>query len=52
MNHTKCGRFSYGKDLPEAEKFSKSDIYFQAGEFLPKCCLDPHYRDQELHRRN
>jgi len=44
------GRLSYGEDLPEPEKFTKSDIYFQSGEFLPKCWLDPHYRDEELHR--
>lgn len=44
------GRLSYGEDLPEPEKLTKSDIYFQSGEFLPQCWLDPHYRDEELHR--
>lgn len=44
------GRLSYGEDLPEAEKFKKSDVTFQSGEFLPKCWLDSHYRDEELHR--
>jgi hypothetical protein len=44
------GRLSYGEDLPEPEKFMKTDICFQSGELLPKCWLDPHYRDEELHR--
>jgi len=42
------GRLNYGEDLPEAQAFQKSDVHFQSGEALPRCWLDPHYRDDEV----
>ncbi len=42
------GRLNIGEDLPDSEQFSKSDTIFPSGEALPKCWIDPHYRDSEL----
>ena len=42
------GRYNFGEDMPPVESFKKSDLEFQSGEALPRCWLDPHYRDDEL----
>jgi len=42
-------RLNYGEDIPEADMFSKSKVCFPSGEDLPRCWLDVHYRDEELH---
>lgn len=39
------GRYNVGEELPDPEKFSKADLVFPSGETLPRCWLDPHYRD-------
>ncbi|MEN8167260.1 MAG: acetyltransferase [Pseudomonadota bacterium] len=39
------GRFHAGEELQDPEKFSKADIQFPSGEALPRCWLDPHYRE-------
>jgi hypothetical protein len=44
------GRFHYGEEVQEAEKFAKTDLVFLSGEPLPRCWIDPHYRDEELRR--
>jgi hypothetical protein len=44
------GRYNWGEELPEPEQFRKSDVVFPSGEPLPRCWLDVHYRDNELHR--
>ncbi|MDD5036254.1 MAG: acetyltransferase [Methylococcaceae bacterium] len=44
------GRLSYGEELQDAEKFAKADLLFPSGEELPRCWLDVHYRDKELHK--
>ncbi len=44
------GRLNYGEDLPDPQKFKKTDVQFQSGEPLPRCWMDPHYRDNELAR--
>jgi hypothetical protein len=44
------GRLHYGEELGEAEKFAKTDLIFPSGEALPRCWLDVHYRDKELHQ--
>jgi hypothetical protein len=44
------GRYCVGEDVLVAETFKKSDLMFTSGEELPKCWLDPHYRDDELKR--
>ena len=42
------GRLNIGEELPEPTRFVKSSLVFCSGEPLPKCWLDPHYRDFEL----
>ncbi|MES9868978.1 MAG: acetyltransferase [Sedimenticola sp.] len=50
-NHTQLvGRFHVGEELPDPEKFEKSDLQFMSGEALPKCWVDVHYREGELQR--
>jgi hypothetical protein len=39
------GRYNVGEDLPEPEAFEKADLQFPSGEDLPRCWLDPHYRE-------
>lgn len=40
----------YGEELQEAESYSKQELLFPSGETLPRCWIDPHYRDHELVR--
>ena len=42
------GRYNVGEDLPPLQSFKKADLGFQSGESLPRCWLDPHYRDDEI----
>jgi hypothetical protein len=44
------GRYQYGEEVQDPEKFKKSDLAFLSGEELPRCWTDPHYRDNELRR--
>ncbi len=45
-NHTMIvGRFHAGEELQDPEKFAKADVQFPSGEDLPRCWLDPHYRE-------
>lgn len=44
------GRYHFGEEVQDAEKFRKSDLAFLSGEELPRCWKDPHYRDDELIR--
>ena len=44
------GRFSHGEEAQDPGKFRKSDLVFQSGEQLPRCWIDPHYRDEEIRR--
>jgi hypothetical protein len=44
------GRYQYGEEVQDPEKFKKSDLAFLSGESLPRCWTDPHYRDDELIR--
>ncbi len=41
------GRFHSGEELQDAEPFNKSDLIFPSGEDLPRCWVDPHYRDNQ-----
>ena len=45
FSKTFTGRLNFGEDLPEPDQFQKSAVEFPSGENLPKCWLDPHYRD-------
>lgn len=42
------GRYHHGEEAQEAEPFNKADLVFPSGETLPRCWVDPHYRDDEI----
>lgn len=42
------GRYTHGEEAQDPEKFKKSELVFLSGEALPRCWIDPHYRDDEL----
>lgn len=45
-NHEQIvGRFHAGEELQDAESFAKDEMTFPSGEALPKCWLDPYYRE-------
>ncbi|MEN9859845.1 MAG: hypothetical protein RLZZ515_327 [Cyanobacteriota bacterium] len=41
------GRLHAGEELQEPELFLKTDLIFPSGEVLPRCWLDPHYKQPE-----
>ena len=50
-NHSDLvGRLHYGEEVQNPEMMAKTDLVFPSGEELPRCWLDPHYRDAELRR--
>ncbi len=44
------GRYHYGEEVQDPEKFAKADLEFLSGEALPRCWTDPHYRDDQLRK--
>lgn len=44
------GRYQEGEEVQDPDSFNKQDLLFLSGERLPRCWLDPHYRDDELKR--
>lgn len=42
------GRYHWGEEAQEPERFRKTDLIFLSGEALPRCWVDPHYRDEEF----
>ncbi len=51
LNHDNViGRFHWGEEIQDAERFAKAGLIFPSGEALPKCWTDPHYRDNEVRR--
>lgn len=40
------GQRHYGEEAQDPEPLRKSDLLFPSGEELPRCWLDPHYRDE------
>jgi hypothetical protein len=44
------GRYHYGEELQDPEKFPKGSLVFPSGEALPRCWLDSHYRDAEVYK--
>lgn len=40
------GRFHAGEELQDATAFAKKGLEFPSGESLPRCWLDPGYRDK------
>ena len=49
-NDEVTGRFLEGEEVQDPDTFKKNDLIFLSGEALPKCWVDPHYRDDELKR--
>ncbi|MCU7916570.1 MAG: acetyltransferase [Candidatus Thiodiazotropha sp. (ex Gloverina cf. vestifex)] len=48
-NHEQIvGRFHAGEEMQDAESFAKDDMKFPSGEVLPKCWLDPQYKQHSL----
>ncbi len=45
------GRLHHGEEMQDPEKFAKAELVFPSGEELPRCWLDVHYRDKELHKK-
>ncbi len=43
-------RFPPGDNSDSSQNIKKSELIFTSGEELPRCWLDPHYRDDELKR--
>jgi len=39
------GRFHAGEEMPDPGDFAKNDLIFPSGEVLPRCWVDPHYRN-------
>lgn len=44
------GCYQEGEEAQDPGNFKKQDLVFLSGEALPRCWLDPHYRDDELNR--
>ena len=40
------GRLDFGEDVAEPDSFKKVSTSFLSGEDLPRCWLDPNYRDK------
>jgi hypothetical protein len=39
------GRYHAGEELQEPAEFKKSALIFPSGEALPRCWVDPNYKD-------
>lgn len=50
-NDEVVGRYQEGEEVQDPMKFRKTDLIFLSGEDLPRCWVDPHYRDAELTRK-
>lgn len=42
------GRFHAGEEMPDPAGFRKSEMAFLSGERLPRCWIDPHYRERRV----
>jgi len=42
------GRFHAGEEMPDAAGFRKSERVQLSGEHLPRCWVDPHYRERKI----
>lgn len=41
---TVVGRYHYGEEAQDPEKFNKTELCFLSGEALPRCWTDAEYR--------
>ena len=39
------GRYHAGEEMPDPQSFGKVDLIFPSGESLPRCWIDPGYRN-------
>ncbi len=39
------GRYQQGEELQDSVQLKKAELIFPSGEVLPKCWIDPHYKD-------
>ncbi len=39
------GRYQQGEEVQDPEELKKAELLFPSGEVLPKCWIDPHYKD-------
>jgi hypothetical protein len=44
------GRYNFGEEMPDPRTFAKTDLVFCSGEALPRCWIDPDYRQDEIRR--
>lgn len=42
------GRFHAGEEMQDPTGFRKSDMLFLSGEHLPRCWVDPHYKERKI----
>lgn len=40
-----AGRFHAGEEMQDPANFDKAELIFPSGESLPRCWVDPHYRE-------
>jgi hypothetical protein len=40
-----AGRFHAGEEMQDPANFDKAELIFPSGEALPRCWMDPHYRE-------
>jgi hypothetical protein len=41
------GRFHAGEELQDPAPFAKTELVFPSGESLPRCWVDPQYREKK-----
>jgi hypothetical protein len=46
MHESLFGRYHYGEEAQDPERFAKASLIFLSGEELPQCWRDVHYRDR------
>ncbi len=42
------GRFHAGEELQDPADFAKQELLFPSGERLPRCWVDPQYREKSI----
>lgn len=42
------GRFHAGEEMPDPSGFQKTSMVFLSGEHLPRCWVDPHYKERKI----
>lgn len=50
FQHKVVGRYNAGEEMPDPKEFSKTDLVFCSNEYLPRCWMDPAYRQDEIMR--